>query len=46
MFSSDREVGGRSLPHRWTIRLGDEVFADLTIDSYGFGKGKEVVNEK
>lgn len=35
-FSDLREVDGRRLPHRWTIRHGDEVFAELTVDSYKF----------
>jgi S1-C subfamily serine protease len=33
-FDDVREVDGRHLPHRWTVRNGDEVFADLTIKSY------------
>ena len=33
-FDEIREVEGRSLPHRWTVRHGDEVFAELTITSY------------
>jgi S1-C subfamily serine protease len=31
-----REVDGRNLPHQWTIRHGDENFAELTITSYEF----------
>ena len=33
-FDDIREVDGRSLPHRWRVRHGDEVFAELTITSY------------
>ena len=33
-FADIRQVDGRSLPHRWTIRHGDDVFAELTISSY------------
>jgi hypothetical protein len=38
-FSDVREVDGRHLPHQWTVRHGDEVFAELKIDSYDFGPG-------
>ncbi len=34
LFSDIREVDGRHLPHQWTIRHGDEVFAELKIKSY------------
>lgn len=33
-FDDHREVDGRSLPHRWTIRHGDDEFAQLSIESY------------
>jgi hypothetical protein len=33
-FDDIREVHGRRLPHQWTIRRGDEVFAELRIQSY------------
>ena len=33
-FSDMRPVEGRSLPHRWTVRHGDEVFADVTVTSW------------
>ena len=33
-FDDIRPVDGRSLPHHWVIRHGDEVFADLTVSSY------------
>jgi len=36
-FSDFREVGGRRLPHRWLIRHGDEVFADLRIATFDLG---------
>jgi len=35
-FGDIREVDGRHLPYRWTIRHGDENFADLRIASYDF----------
>jgi serine protease Do len=33
-FSDVRTVDGRDLPHHWTIRLGDDTFADLIVTSY------------
>jgi S1-C subfamily serine protease len=33
-FDDFRPVDGRELPHRWTIRLGDETFADLNIERF------------
>jgi serine protease Do len=36
-FEDVRTVDGRSLPHRWTIRHGDDAFADLNVTSYEFG---------
>jgi serine protease Do len=33
-FGDIREVDGRRLPHQWTIRHGDEVYAELQITSY------------
>jgi hypothetical protein len=33
-FSDIRPAGGRHLPHRWTVRHGDEVFVDLTITAW------------
>jgi hypothetical protein len=33
-FSDIRQVESRSLPHRWTVRHGDEVFADVTVTNY------------
>jgi hypothetical protein len=38
-FDDIREVEGRYLPFRWTIRHGDEEFARFTISSYQFGPG-------
>jgi S1-C subfamily serine protease len=35
-FSDVREVDGRNLPHRWIIRHGDDVFAELAVTSYDF----------
>lgn len=33
-FDDFRPVAGRALPHHWTIRHGDDVFADLNVTSY------------
>jgi serine protease Do len=33
-FDDIRPVDGRSLPHHWLVRHGDEVFADMTVTSY------------
>jgi hypothetical protein len=38
-FSDVREVDGRYLPHQWTIRHGDDTFAEITITSYEFAAG-------
>jgi S1-C subfamily serine protease len=38
VFGDIREVNGRGLPHRWTIRLGEDVFAELNVEAYEFGK--------
>ena len=43
-FEDIRPVDGRSLPHHWTIRLGDDVFAELNISSYEFGGNNTAVN--
>jgi hypothetical protein len=46
-FDDIREVDGRYLPYRWTIRHGDEVFAELTVSSYDVSPGvKGVGTEK
>ncbi len=37
-FSDVRPVDGRDLPHHWTIRLGDDTFADLNVSSYELGQ--------
>jgi hypothetical protein len=36
-FDDIRQVDGRSLPFHWTVRHGDDVFADVKIVSYDFG---------
>jgi hypothetical protein len=41
VFSDEREVNGRSLPHHWTIRLGDDVFAELNVESIEIGKAEK-----
>jgi serine protease Do len=33
-FSDVRPIDGRDLPHHWTIRLGDDTFAELNVTSY------------
>jgi hypothetical protein len=38
-FDDIRQVDGRSLPHHWIIRHGDEIFADLQIASYSWEEG-------
>jgi serine protease Do len=37
-FMQFAEVNGRRLPHRWWIRSGDELFAELVIDKWQFGE--------
>lgn len=38
-FSDVREVDGRSLPHHWIVRHGDDVFTDLTVESFEMASG-------
>jgi hypothetical protein len=33
-FSDFRELHGRRLPHRWWVRSGDAVFAELVVDRW------------
>jgi hypothetical protein len=33
-FEDIRSVDGRSLSHHWIVRHGDEVFADIKVNSY------------
>jgi S1-C subfamily serine protease len=33
-WSDFRSINGRRLPHHWTIRHGDELFAELTVTEY------------
>jgi S1-C subfamily serine protease len=33
-FSEFRELNGRRLPHRWWVRSGDSVFAELVVDRW------------
>ena len=33
-FSDIRPVDGRHLPHRWTVRNGDEVFTELVVTAW------------
>jgi len=45
-FDDVRTVDGRSLPHHWVVRHGDEVFADLTIESYDMTKAAASENKE
>jgi serine protease Do len=46
-FDDIRSVNGRSLPHHWNIRLGDETFAELNVGSYEFGgTNADITTEK
>ena len=40
-FDDIRQVDGRSLPFHWTIRHGDDIFADIKISSYDWSAGKK-----
>ena len=44
MFDDIRQVDGRALPHHWTVRHGDDVFADVTVKSYDFSGEKPATN--
>jgi serine protease Do len=33
-FDDIRQVDGRSLPFHWTVRHGDDIFADIKVSSY------------
>jgi len=43
-FDDIRPVDGRSLPHHWTVRHGDDAFAEITVASYDFGGQKPAAN--
>jgi hypothetical protein len=45
-FSDMRDVDGRRLPHAWTIRHGDDVFAELKIKSYSFANSPADENKQ
>ncbi len=45
-FDDIRSVNGRDMPHKWTIRHGDEVFTELTISAYGWPAGEKSVSDK
>jgi serine protease Do len=36
-FSQFDEVAGRRLPHRWWVRSGDAVFAEMVVDRWEIG---------
>jgi serine protease Do len=35
-FDDIRPINGRSLPHHWTIRLGEDTFAEFNVTEYQF----------
>ena len=37
-FDDIRPVEGRSLPHHWIVRHGDDVFAEVTVKSYDWSE--------
>jgi S1-C subfamily serine protease len=39
-FDDFQPMDGRSLPHHWIIRHGDDVFADVTVKSYDWSNDK------
>jgi S1-C subfamily serine protease len=45
-FRDDRAVNGRSLPHSWTVQLGDEVFAELNLEVIDIGKSSTAAEEE
>jgi len=45
-FDDFRQVDGRSLPFHWTLRHGDEVFADLKVTSYDWTGGTKAAKPK
>jgi hypothetical protein len=45
-FDDFRQVDGRSLPFHWTVRHGDEVFADLKVASYDWTGGTKATKPK
>jgi S1-C subfamily serine protease len=45
-FSDVREVEGRNLPHRWTIRHGDDVFAEVVVTSYDLAASADVADPR
>jgi S1-C subfamily serine protease len=44
-FEDIRQIDGRSLPHHWTVRHGDDAFVDLNVTSYDFA-GKSDAEKK
>jgi hypothetical protein len=45
-FDDIRPVDGRSLPHHWIVRHGDEVFVELNVKSYVWTANAKVEAEK
>lgn len=37
-FGDYKEVGGRKLPHRLTVRFGDAVYGEFVVDRYELGQ--------
>jgi serine protease Do len=44
-FRDMREADGRYLPFHWTVRHGDETFAEVKVDSYDFSKKASTPNK-
>jgi hypothetical protein len=45
-FDDFRQVDGRTLPFHWTVRHGDDVFADVKIASYNWSASAKAANPK
>ena len=45
-FDDIRQVEGRSLPFHWTVRHGDEVFADIKVSSYDWAGAAKPASDK
>jgi len=45
-FDDFRQVDGRTLPFHWTVRHGDDTFADLKIASYDWSATAKTQNPK
>jgi S1-C subfamily serine protease len=45
-FDDIRPVDGRSLPHHWIVRHGDEVYTELTVKTYAWSNTTSDKSEK